>query len=346
MNIAKMLEVSPLRDRVIAMFLLGAIGDALGCPVETESEEEIARRGRITDYLDPKGHKWYDRWCKGHWSDDTQLTLPIAESLAIYKRIYMEDLAARHLLASHETMVGWGGSTREATARLQSGIHWSAAGTTAFSGTKRGKGNGVAMKVAPIGAWIFATRGKDPNAIYRLKEAVRNVAIMTHATDMAIASALAQVAAIQACLSGAWCREFADRVTLAAAVGERSIGLLRDHDETDILSERLGKLRMFEHCGKLSNAKIREFFGDGSLYVYESLPVAYAIFLGNVRSIETLYDAVAFGGDTDTVASIVGTLLGALNGTKIIPEHLLNGLWRRERIFDVANKFCDAFGIV
>ena len=202
------------------------------------------------------------------------------------------------------------------------------------------------MKVDPVGAWIFATLGKDPNEIYRLKDSIRNIAIMTHRTDMAIASALAHVAAIQAALDDSvWNKDFADRVTRAAYIGERSMGLQQNYDETDFLSERLAKLRMFQHCGPLSNADIRKHFGDGSSYVYESLPVAYAFYLGNIRSIDSLYNAIYFGGDTDTVASIVGSLLGAKNGMKVFPKHLIDGLWRKERIFEVANKFCDAFGI-
>lgn len=348
MSLAKSQErIVPLRERIIAMFVGGAIGDGFGVPVETMTEQEIsARFGRFTDYLDPTGHKWYDGWAKGRWSDDTQLRITIAESLTAYKRIYMKDLVARHLLASHETVVGWGGSTREATARLQAGDHWVCAGTPEKKGTKLGKGNGVAMKLDPVGAWIFATKGGDPDAIYPMKDTIRNIAIMTHRTDMAIASALAHVAAIQAALDErVWNIDFADRVTRAAVIGERSMGLNYNWDETEFLSERLAKLRMFKHCGPLSNDAIRKLFGSGSSYVYESLPVAYAFYLGNIRSIDSLYRAAYFGGDTDTIASMVGALLGAKNGMKVFPEHLVNGLWRKERIFEVANKFCDAFGI-
>jgi ADP-ribosylglycohydrolase len=51
------------RDQVIGMFLGGASGDAIGVPGETLTTAQIAERfGRITDYVQPKGHKWYNGW--------------------------------------------------------------------------------------------------------------------------------------------------------------------------------------------------------------------------------------------------------------------------------------------
>lgn len=64
-------------------------------------------------------------------------------------------------------------------------------------------------------------------------------------------------------------------------------------------------------------------------------------FLRKPHSIEALYDVISAGGDTDTNGSMVGALLGALNGPNIFPDHLIEGLDQEKEIMLVANRFYD-----
>lgn len=127
--------------------------------------------------------------------------------------------------------------------------------------------------------------------------------------------------------------------------------MIDDECEEDDLPERMMRLFCAYHrAGEerkflMSDKGIISEFGQGSAYVYNSLPFSYAFFLRNQDSIETLYDVVSAGGDTDTNGSIVGSMLGAKNGVKIFPEHLINGLWRKDEILKTANDFCDKFEI-
>ena len=69
------------KEKIRGMFLGIAIGDALGMPVETMTLEKIAKKfGRVNRYIRPDGHKWYNGQPAGTWTDDTQLSLAIAES--------------------------------------------------------------------------------------------------------------------------------------------------------------------------------------------------------------------------------------------------------------------------
>src|SRR3990172_11810807 len=142
------------REKIRGMFLGIAIGDALGMPVETLTADVIAKRfGRIMNYLRPEGHKWYNGRDAGTWTDDTQLSLAVAESLIANGKIDMDDLAARHVAALPTAkQFGWGRSTRKSVTRLSQGVHWSESGKS--NEPNQGMGNGVAMKVAPIGAWL------------------------------------------------------------------------------------------------------------------------------------------------------------------------------------------------
>ena len=87
------------KDRFIGCLLGCAVGDALGMPVEGWPKERIQTRlGKLTDYLDPvilydEGgkrlvedefgpiHNWTEVFSKGEYTDDTILTLAIAESI-------------------------------------------------------------------------------------------------------------------------------------------------------------------------------------------------------------------------------------------------------------------------
>lgn len=336
------------RDKVRGMFLGIAIGDALGMPAETFTAEKIQNKfGRITKYLRPDGHQWYRGRLEGTWTDDTQLSLVVAESLIEKKAIDLDDLAARHIETFCRCNVGWGGSSRDAVMRLAAGIHWSESGIPKKEG--RGTGNGVAMKVAPVGAyfasiWDLLREGDGSPEVY---DAIANLTFMTHKTGMALVSAWAQIYAVEYCLNASPDKFSRSAFLLAVWSGiwhAHGIQFAWEKDNPDNLSERLENLSRIEFLN-IKPEKIAELFGGGTSYVYNSLPFSYTFFLRNPRSIEALYDVVNAGGDTDSNGSIVGALLGALNGTKIFPEDLVNGLWRKDEILKAADNFCDAFNI-
>ncbi len=329
-----------LKDQITGMFLGVGIGDALGMPVETLSKEEIASRfGRITTYLSPNGHKWFKGLKAGKWTDDTQLTLAIAESLIKKGGIDLDDIAARHISAMGECDIGWGRSTKESIQRIKNGVHWSK------SGNPQGAGNGVAMKVSPIGAYLtakFFSRGlKSWSLDEDKKRIISDLILMTHKTNLAITSAFAQIFAITSCLENDpfSIEDFFHRVFAGVIIGERE-------DDPDKLSERIRMLQKKMRKGVLTDKQIVNTFDRGTCYVYNSLPFSYAFFLRKPHSIEVLYDVVSSGGDTDTNGSIVGSLLGALNGTSIFPQHLIDGLWRKDKIFEIADQFCNRFKIL
>lgn len=333
------------RDKVRGMFLGIAIGDALGMPVETLSGKEIAEKyGRITNYIRPDGHKWFNGKEAGTWTDDTQLSLVVAESLIAKRGIDLDDLAARHVaeLATARNF-GWGSSTRESVERLASGIHWSQSGKS--DKPNRGFGNGVAMKVAPIGAWLASFADKEK----LLPEDLLNIdrlALMTHYTDMAVASAYVHIITIYPCLNLAEPRK---DLLILLEEPERKLEFGKYSPEIkDKLADRFELINTMYDSGTLSAMTaqdISKIFGGGTSYVYNSLPLSNAFFQRSPHSIESLFDTVNAGGDTDTNGSIVGSLLGALNGTSIFPKELIDGLWQKDHILNVADRFCDTFRI-
>ncbi|MCK9459535.1 MAG: ADP-ribosylglycohydrolase family protein [Proteobacteria bacterium] len=320
------------------MFLGATIGDGLGMPVETFTPEKIKEKygiTRVTEYLVPTGHKWFDGRQAGTTTDDAQLTLAVAEGL-IESGFDMNAQARKHVEAFQITTAGWGRTTKTAIRNLQNGAGWQTSGVN-------GVGNGVAMKIAPVGAYLRAmsdmTKTKEEKSLWLQSgfEFVRNLTLMTHRSRNVLCSTVGMVVAFYKCLE--------DDCDVDALPGyilkmsKAAKGWITGGEEDDDVVERLALLS--KH-GEYDAEKLIAEFGGGSCYCYNSIPFALMFFLNNPRSIDALYDVVSAGGDADTNGSMVGALLGALNGEEIFPKHLVDGLDGKDHILEVADLFWEA----
>lgn len=333
---------SSMRDRVQGMFLGIAIGDALGVPVETYDAARIKREfDRVLTYRTNPGHKWAKNKCAGQWSDDTQLTLAIAESLIACGRVDINDMARRQLAIIDELGdIEFGGSTRDAFARLRNGISPLESGKTVKP--NRGKGNALPMKIAPVGAYL-ASLVINKRSDASMAKDVSGMTAMTHHTEVALQSAFAQVTATAYCfLEDLVVTEFWEALLLTIDHA-RTLGFPGDSEELGLPFRMLAA----QDLTALSFDEVAALQGTGKdrFKVYRSLPLAYTCFLRNPHSMESMYEAVAVGGDTDTNASIVGGLLGALNGANIFPPDLVKGLWLKDRIISTTDRFCNRFDL-
>jgi ADP-ribosyl-[dinitrogen reductase] hydrolase len=330
------------RDKVYGMFLGVAVGDALGMPAEGCAAQEIAGKfGRLDHYHSVSGHQWLGDLPKGATTDDWQLTTAVAEGMIQSRGLDMNTVAAWHVKAFHESVRGWGPTTREAVASLARGTHWSQSGRT--EKPNRGIGNGVRMKVSPVGAYQAATY-PDGN-VETSAETIRflvDLAQMTHYTSLGVASGLCQAAAVCECLrsdpTDFRIESFIRAVVAAARHGQQ---VLTPTAGADDLSKRLTALS--DH-GHYDIARIIMEL-NGSSYICHSLPFTYMFFVKNPHSIDSLYDCVSAGGDTDSNGSMLASLLGALHGTVIFPKHLVDDLPHLEIVFDVAHRFCEVLGL-
>ena len=175
-----------LRDRFRGALIGGAIGDAMGRANEGVRPSE-ARKRQIRDYQ--PWHGWRSG-PKGTITDDTQMTMWLAESLLAAARRATEagtpdlrdhlldpdDLARRF---TRERIRGIGQATREFVRNYgDRGLPWYEAGVVSA-------GNGTAMRAAPVGLVHLG----DPYRIYR-DSLLQSV--VTHQDSMAIAAAACQ----------------------------------------------------------------------------------------------------------------------------------------------------------
>ena len=130
------LESPWLQDKIRGAILCGAIGDAMGRSVESQTPGTYPHA------------TWYSPWRGwksgpiGTITDDTQMTWWLAESLLANGGLVPDDLAKRF---TRKHIRGIGKATRQFIANYKDkGLPWYRAGVSS-------SGNGAAMRAAPIG---------------------------------------------------------------------------------------------------------------------------------------------------------------------------------------------------
>ncbi len=312
------LSPSPqLRDKYRGALLGVAIGDALGMATEGLSREEIvATFGEVREFS-PRATASFLQ--PGQWTDDTQLTIALAEAILEGRGFNPQITAKRFvdwLLREHPRFAGM--TCLTACQRLASGVPWDRAGDP------NGAGCGSAMRAAPIGLLY----PDDFDSLYRA--AVIQSAI-THRDPRAIAGSAAVAYGVARLLHGGSVEGFASEVAkfvepLSPEMAER-ISLVE-------------KLKTSPPESALSQT------GTGG-FVLETVPAAFYCFLSRPDDFEhAVVTAANAGGDTDSIGAIAGALSGAYNGASRIPQKFLKDLEAKEYIISLADQLFDlAFGI-
>ena len=284
------------KDKIRGMFLGVFLGDAIGCPVESWPADKIRNTyGCLDICVPPTLHKYFFADNQGTYTDDTQLTLVVAKSI-IESDLDVQKLAENHVLALKQSIRGWGTSTRESIRRIANGCSF------LESGNSSGVGNGIAMKIAPVGAYQACQT--ELEALAKVDAYILQLTEMTHKTSVALASAFVMVEAVKYCFVNEFkADEFIFRIQNTALQVENSYlkPLWKDN-----LSDPLKKL---ENYKKMSYEDIISIFGQGTCYCYNSIPFSLAFFLKNPFSSDAMIAAINSGGDTDSNGSIVGGLV-------------------------------------
>jgi ADP-ribosylglycohydrolase len=323
-----------MKDKFLGTILGVAVGDALGMPFETMTHEEIAlRKGKVRKFytarVNPHPYPEAKRFLAGEWTDDTQLTLAVADALIESGGIFnMKAHVQQHILAyKNRQGRGWGRSTRNACARLEQGVPWEQ------SGEPQGVGNGVLMKIAPLG--LLQAMRLVRGDIFTVHCAM--LGKMTHGDPAAVVAGCAHAEAIHllALSKGRIQKDFLSRVLLAASHAEGYLQARNGEISNIIRSLRDADFK----C--LTIREIAKRFGNGTKEAFRagnSFGIAYTMFLRNPENFQAVYDTIEVGGDTDSNASIVASLLGALHGEAVLPARLLPDLERVTMLRDRAEK--------
>jgi ADP-ribosylglycohydrolase len=290
--------MSDTTDRALARALLSldglSVGDAFG-------EGFVARREAIARRQPSPAVPW-------RWTDDTAMALSIVDELAVRGDVDADALAKRFAdRYVAESWRGYGGTAHGILTALADGIPWRVAAQAPFGG-QGSKGNGSAMRVAPLGAYFAG----DLN---RAIAAARRSALPTHLHRDGEAGAIAiAVAAALAARMGAGELARDGAALLTAAYEHTPTSLTRDGID---LATRLALTAPVAAAA----AKL----GNGSRVLCDdTVPLCLWLAARHLDDFtEAMWQTVSALGDMDTNCAIVGGIIAA-SGTPIPSSWLVN----------------------
>lgn len=336
-----------LRSRIRGCLLGGAIGDALGAPVEfmrlTEIKSRFGPQG-ITEFAPAYGRI-------GAITDDTQMTLFTAEGLLrSYVRLSLKGICSVPSVICH-AYLRWlltQGIT-PATKELEIGKDgrlWTektlhsrrAPGNTCISSLKamtqftadraknNSKGAGAIMRVAPIACVVGSGDELAAEEVFRLS---KEASWLTHGHPSGFLSAAAFAVIVHALLWGQ---------PLEIGIQQAKAFLSRE----DASDETLAAMRVALDCAQRRIEPERAIPMIGKAWVgEEALGVAIYCALIADDFASGVRMAVNHDGDSDTTGSLVGQLLGAMYGEAAISAHWLRDLEAQELIAQISDDLCD-----
>ncbi len=252
------------------------------------------------------------------WTDDSVMTVALAESLVRCGDLDEHDLAAGFAARWAEApQAGYSTRTGELLARIHAGTPWREA--------HRGAGrpsNGAAMRVAPVALVAAGDLGRV------LTLAERSAAV-THPHPGAVAGARTQAVAIATAV-----RYLGPARAAAGAVVEAARRAAGD----PVLEQRMAAAVELVAADQTGPQEVADRLGAG-LAVQESVPAAICAFARQPDSFASVVTfAVRLGSDTDTVASMAGAIAGALLGEGAIPRAWLERVPDLERVRALADE--------
>ena len=326
-NLNSELEDAAHRDAVRGCFLGGAVGDALGAPVEFMSRREIFEeygKDGITDYVEFYGNQ-------GSITDDTQMTLFTAEGIlrAIVREnergvcspegvvhfAYLRWLKTQGTEADCPECVldsGWLIKEKQLFQRR-------APGNTCINSLKypkyaknnNSKGCGTVMRMAPAGIRRYARLAYESGCDF---------SALTHSHPTGITSGGAFAMLIAYLYNGKALDEALDLV-------ENHLKDIPDAAET---------LRAIQ---KARTAESIEELGEGWV-AEEALAIGIFCTLKYPDDFKSaVLAAVNITGDSDSTAAIAGNISGVINGESSIPQNWLGNL----RELDIVSRLADDF---
>jgi ADP-ribosylglycohydrolase len=293
-------------ERRFAGVLLGtAVGDALGLPAENLSPSIIQKRwqGELQMRF---------LFTRGMISDDTEHTLLVAQALLTHPddpNKFQCSLAWKLRWWFAGMPGGVGLATAKACLRLWIGFPANKAAVSSA-------GSGPAMRSAIIGAFY----ADEPDKLRRFVSASSG---LTHRGWQAETAALAIAESVALTVREQRQPDIHQLTSLLRPLSHES-------EWQSILTEVESSL-----SAKLSGRQFAQKLGlkkGVTGYSLHVVPVAIYAWMRHPGEFRTaLVDALACGGDTDTVGAILGALAGATVGKEGIPADWLNRIWEWPR---------------
>lgn len=328
-------------DNYVGCIVGGAVGDALGAPIEFMTLDSIIKKygpSGVNDYVEFNNGK-------GEFTDDTQMLLFTAEGLlrswnratsrgiwGAYTKIcftsYLRWLHTQNDGYAKSAVKpnkedGWLINERSLYKRRAPGNTCLTALRSGIAGTMEdpindSKGCGGIMRIAPVGLLFH----KDPKNAFQIGA---ELAAMTHGHPSGYLSAGALAAIISFINNG---------FTLNDAISESRVVLstYNKHEETDNAIQKALDL----HAQNSPSYKNVEKLG-GAWVGEEALSISLYCALSFENDFEKAINlSINHSGDTDSTGAITGNVVGLMLGEAAIPSRWIGNLEQYDLIKQVA----------
>ena len=175
------------------------------------------------------------------------------------------------------------------------------------------------MRAAPMAFVLDPSRADD-------RRTIRDVSRITHHNEEAYVGALAVVVAIRGTMTG-------------QASPEHLLEYVREFLPDSATRDRVDALAPLS----ISVAEAGRRFGTSG-HVVDAVPLAIyaAQNLAHESAIDAVSSAVSAGGDTDTIASIAGQIIGTRMGPDSLPSEVLQSIVEIGQIYGQVEQFSAA----
>ena len=307
-------------NRAVGAFYGLALGDALGMPTQSLSREQVRQRfGAITTLEDAGADQPIaPNMPAGSITDDTEQAILVGE-LLVEGQGKIEPTVLAQRLIDWEAVMRAKGSQDLLGPSTKRAIEMILAGHSPEEAGRYGTTNGAAMRITPVG---IAADVSDPAAFI---QAVIQACQVTHNTTLGISSAAAVAAVVSAGINGA---DLGEALNIGGQIARQAEG----HGHWIAggrISTRISWARTLS-VGSGDKALFAELLYEligTSVASQESVVVSFAlaqqVAVGDMNAFEALCLAASLGGDTDTIAAILGAMLGACLGMQCWPAAMI-----------------------
>jgi ADP-ribosyl-[dinitrogen reductase] hydrolase len=270
------------------------VGDALGAPYEFFKPKELA--DKTIDMNGGTSRLMVLR--PGEWTDDTEMTLMLAETISKGLPIDFNQLANRYIAWADSMPKDIGTTTRQALAKSSGFKESTKRAADFYQLTKRSSGNGTIMRSSPL-----AFLPVDDNELFDI---VKVESAITHGSPEAAETSYLQAVFIRQLLRDG---QINLHQFIETNFTDNVLAVFEEYEDEDYVAREvaLGGTCWSSLAVSMHSLKF-DTYADGVKW------------------------AISIGYDTDTNASCAGALLGARDRFNSIPTDWVNKLEDKQKI--------------
>ncbi len=309
-----------------------ATGDAMGFPVQFYTREQ-AKKLNVTGMTAHRS----GLYPAGSWSDDTSMTLALADSLCEKDSLDYGDIMGRFsdwLGKGRYTPGGKAYDVGRTCFRALMRYHDGIAPLDCGGQAKIDNGNGSLMRISPLALYLRKKYGDRAFDDGRAFDAVHDVSRLTHAHPIALVGCDIFLAVLLALMAGM----------------KKNAAVLRGMEQVRTYAERRPELKKaFAEYSRIAGGDFRELSEEkisSSGYVVDTLEAALWCFLSTDSYRACILKILGLGRDTDSIGAVAGAMAGihyAGSGEKDIPQEWSGALQGQGLLMQAVRRLAEKY---